>query len=99
MFTHTDVPGLPDGTVTVPVPASCPELADLYNAPSCAYDHELVYIPMQMDLYLAETGGELWWVLIPVAWALIALGVTVVLSVFLTGAKKLDPKRAEDDRA
>lgn len=48
-----DVPGLPDGTITIPQPATCPELADIYNAPLCAFDHELTLIPMRE---LANTG-------------------------------------------
>ena len=83
MPTNND--GLPDGTVIVPVPATCPELADVYNAPLCAFDHELIYIPMRE---LANTGGGDWvpWVLI--AWVLIALGATAIISVFLQGAKR-----------
>lgn len=88
MHPKFDVPGLPDGTITVPVPATCPELADVYNAPLCAFDHELIYIPMQVD-FLAESGAEVLWWLIPVAWVVLAVGGALVLGSFLAGAEKL----------
>jgi len=97
MPTKFDVPGLPDGTVIVPQPATCPELADVYNAPSCAFPHDLIYIPMDIR-FLPETGAEILWWLIPVALLLVVAGVAL-LAVFLQGAKVRDPARAEDDRA
>ncbi|WP_157813956.1 LPXTG cell wall anchor domain-containing protein [Microbacterium sp. BR1] len=75
MPTKFDVPGLPDGTVIVPQPATCPELADVYNAPSCAFPHDLTYIPMDI---LPETGGELWWWLAAIGVLLILGGVIAV---------------------
>ena len=85
MHPKFDVPGFPDGTVTVPVPATCPELADLYNAPSCAFDHELVYIPMQVNLQLSETGSEVLWLALVAAVVLIGLGGWAIVH----GAEKL----------
>lgn len=85
MFTHTDSPGLPDGTVTVPVPATCPELADVYNAPLCAFDHDLVYIPMQVNLMLSDTGSEVLWLALVTAVVLVGLGGWAIVH----GAEKL----------
>lgn len=89
MPTNFDVPGFPDGTVTIPVPASCPELANIYNAPACAFDHELTYIPMQMDLYLADTGSEVMWLLILAGWVLVSVGVALVIGRYIRVAEKL----------
>lgn len=72
--------GFPDGAITIPVPATCPELANIYNAPLCAFDHELTHIPMRMDLQLQETGGEVLWVALIVACLLIAVGGWAVVA-------------------
>lgn len=89
MPTQFDAPGLPDGTITVPVPASCPELADIYNAPLCAFDHELTYLPMQLG-YLPQTGSEILWWIIPAAWFLLAIGAAFILGAFLHAGRKRD---------
>lgn len=73
---------MPDGTITVPQPATCPELADLYNAPACAYPHDLIYIPMDIT-FIPNTGGEVfWWLIIP-AIVLISVGAALFAGAFI----------------
>ena len=95
MHPNFDVPGLPDGTITIPQPATCPELADLYNAPLCAFDHELHLIPMQITLKLADSGGEgLWW-LIPVAVLILSAGAALFIGAFIRAASKRASSRTD----
>jgi hypothetical protein len=87
MLTQFDVPGLPDGTITIPQPATCPELADTYVAPSCAFPHDLVYIPMDIT-FLPETGAEFLWWLIPVAWVILAVGGALLIGAFIRAGRR-----------
>tara|TARA_R110002020_G_scaffold335482_3_gene550628 strand:- start:1937 stop:2128 length:192 start_codon:yes stop_codon:yes gene_type:complete len=57
----------------------------MYNAPLCAFDHELALIPMQVNLQLSETGSEILWFALVAAVILIGLGGWAIVH----GAEKL----------
>lgn len=87
MHPKFDVPGLPDGTITIPQPATCPELAHLYNAPACAFPHDLHLIPMQIDLIPALGGEVLWW-LIPIGILILGAGASLLIGAFIRAGRQ-----------